>query len=168
MERLTRTRPVCFMDESGVDPRLCRRDAWTPRGETLTARVSGSQRTRTRVIGAWCQGRFLAPMMLEGRCDRHVINTYFRKVLLPVLPSGSVVVPGNARFHRASRARGLAVARGMDVLYLPSYSPDLNPIEHFGSSLKTHLRKRLSEASDKFQAVCDTCNVVCQKCTNIV
>jgi len=54
-----------------------------------------------------------------------------------------------------------------ELLYLPSYSPDLNPIEHFGSRLKKHLSKRLQDAEDAFQLICDVCNFFCLNCTNV-
>jgi transposase len=162
-----RARPVYFMDETGIDHRLYRRDAWALRGERVTAHVSGSERRRTSVIGAWHEGAFLAPMVLEGSCDRHVMDCYFRDVLLPALPSGSVVVLDNASFHKASLAGALAHARGIELLYLPGYSPDINPIEHFWACLKTHLRNILPEALDKFQAICDACKFFCNKRTNV-
>jgi len=161
------TRPVYFMDESGIEHRLFRREAWALRGETLTARVYGSKRGRTSVIGAWRQGSFLAPMVLEGSCDRHVIDAYFREILLPVLPRGSVVVLDNASFHHASCAHELALAHGIDVLYLPSYSPDLNPIEHFWSRLKTYLSNVLQSAKDAFQTICEACKFFCTIRTNV-
>ena len=106
-------------------------------------------------------------MVLEGSCDRHVTDAYFRDILLPALPCGSVVVLDNASFHRASRAQELARARGIDLLYLPSYSPDLNPIEHFWSRLKKHVGKQLQDAKDAFQVICDACNFFCLNCTNV-
>jgi len=143
VERLAGTRPLYYVDESGVDHRLFRAHAWALRGQMVIAGVCGSKRGRTSVIGAWHQGAFLAPMVLEGSCDRHVIDSYFREVLLPVLPCGSVVVLDNAGFHRASHAQELARARGIDLLYLPSYSPDFNPIEHFWACLKRYVSKHL-------------------------
>ena len=167
LERLMLTRPVYFMDESGIDHRLYRREAWALRGEVVTARVSGSRRGRTSVIGAWHQGSFLAPMVLEGSCDRHVMDAYFRDILLPELSSGSVVVLDNASFHHASGAEALARKKGVELLYLPSYSPDFNPIEHFWSRLKTYLSGLLQDAKDVFQIVCEACNHFCKKCTNV-
>ena len=155
------------MDESGIDHRLYRCNAWAPRGETVTAVVCGSRRQRTSVIGAWREGSFLAPMILQGSCDRHVIDLYFRNVLLPALPPGSVVVLDNASFHRASRAQELAHVRGIDLLYLPGYSPDLNPIEHFWARLKSHLRTHLPHAPDPFPAIGHACRFFCQKYTNV-
>jgi hypothetical protein len=156
------------MDESGIDHRLYRRNARSLRGEAVLAHVCGSRRGRTSVLGAWRQGTFLAPMVLEGHCDRYVIDRYFRDVLLPELPAGSVVVLDNASFHHASDAQRLAAARGIDLLYLPAYSPDLNPIEHFWAHLKTRLASLLPLSANPFQTICETCHALCNLCTNVI
>ena len=68
-----------------------------------------------------------------------------------------LVVLDNASFHRASSAEALARERGVELLWLPPYSPDLNPIEHFWARLKKYLRKRLPQADDKFETICEAC-----------
>jgi transposase len=142
------------VDESGVDHRLFREYCRAPRGTGVFEAVSGKRRARTSVIGAWSEGRFLAPMVLEGPCDRHVMDAYFEGVLLPGIPPGSVVVLDNASFHHASRIRELARGRGVELLYLPAYSPDLNPIEHFWATLKKYLSRLLPTSDSPFDAIC--------------
>lgn len=96
-------------------------------------------------------------MVLDGAFDREAVDVYFQRVLLPRLPAGSLVVLDNASFHRASNAEALAREQGIELLYLPPYSPDLNPIERFWARLKRRLRPILPESNDIRATIADTC-----------
>ena len=88
--------------------------------------------------------------IFQGSCNTEVVDVYFEKVLLPVLPSGSVIVLDNARFHQSPTTQKLVEAAGCRLLFLPPYSPDLNPIEHIRAAFKSRLRKDLSTAITPF------------------
>jgi transposase len=75
--------------------------------------------------------------------DSEVFESWFVAWLLPALPANSVVVMDNASFHRKGRLHALAEEAGHGVLFLPPYSPELNPIENFWAWLKGRLRKTL-------------------------
>jgi transposase len=155
------------MDESGIEHRLFRKHCRAPRGTRVYETISGACRKRTSVIGAWHEGQFLAPFVLNGACDSHVMDAYFSKILFPELPPKSIVVLDNASFHRASHVEELARERDIEVLYLPAYSPDLNPIEHFWAHLKGHLRKKLPTASSALGEICRACHFFAKKRLNI-
>jgi len=72
-----------------------------------------------------------------------VVDDYFEQVLLPGLPPVSVIVLDNARFHPSPSIKWLVEAAGCQLLFLPAYSPDLNPIEQLRAAFKTRLRKEL-------------------------
>ncbi len=95
------------------------------------------------MIAAWCLGNVLAPMIFTGTCDSLVVETWFRKVLAPVLQPGQVVILDNASFHRKAKLKALLEPLGCRLLALPTYSPDLNKIEPLWHQLKAHIRHNL-------------------------
>ena len=78
-----------------------------------------------------------------------------------MLPRGRVIVLDNARFHQSPTTQALVTAAGCPLLFLPTYSPDLNPIEHVWATFKAALRKDLPTASDPFLFIADMCQSFC-------
>ncbi len=141
---------VYYLDECGVDHRLYREWGRAPRGERIYEAVAGKRRERTSIIAASQNSRLVAPLVFQGSCNTEVVDAYFEKILLPALPTGSVIVLDNARFHQSPTTAALVAAASCELLFLPAYSPDLNPIEHIWASFKTRLRKDLPTAADPF------------------
>ena len=153
--------PVFYLDECGVDHRLYREHGRAPRGERIYEAVAGKRRERTSIIAASRQGKLVAPLVFQGSCNTEVVDTYFEKGLLPALPPGSVIVLDNARFHQSPTTLKLVEAAGCHLLFLPSYSPDLNPIEHLWATFKTALRKNLPTAANPFLFIANMCLCYC-------
>ena len=149
LERLAPT-AVFYLDECGVDHRLYREYGRAPRGERIYQEVAGARRERTSIIAASQQNKLVAPLVFQGSCNTEVVDVYFEKILLPALPPGSVIVLDNARFHQSPTTQKLVESAGCRLLFLPPYSPDLNPIEHLWAAFKTRLHKDLSTAINPF------------------
>ena len=150
-----------FLDECGVDHRLYNPYARAPRGEKVYAEVSGARRGRTSVISAYRDGSLVCPMSFEGYCDRSVVDMYFARVLLPSIPKGSVIILDNASFHRSPSTLAIVEAAGCALMFLPAYSPDLNPIEHAWATLKRMLQNGLQEVQDKGAFIENACLFLC-------
>jgi transposase len=160
LEKLATT-PVFYLDECGVDHRLYREYGRAPRGERIYQEVAGKRRERTSIISASQQGKLVAPLVFQGSCNTEVVDLYFKAVLLPALSPGSVIVLDNARFHQSPTTLKLVEAAGCQLLFLPVYSPDLNPIEHLWAAFKTRLRKDLSTAANPFLFIANMCQCYC-------
>jgi transposase len=154
-------RPVFYLDECGVDHRLYREHGRALRGERIYEAVAGKRRERTSIIGAFRHGKLVAPLAFQGTANTEVVDVYFAQVLLPALPPESVIVLDNASFHHSPSTLKLAEAAGCHLLFLPAYSPDLNPIEHFWATFKTCLRKDLPTAANPFFFIADMCLSYC-------
>jgi transposase len=104
--------------------------------------VYGRKTNRLSVIAALNQKKLIAPFRFEGYCDSEVITTWAKECLAPCLKSGQTVILDNASFHKASKIKAIVESAGCNLLYLPPYSPDLNPIEPYWGVMKARIRKR--------------------------
>jgi len=112
-----------------------------PRGERVTDHVPRNRGTVTTMVGALTlRGGLEAMMTVEGGTDGNVFATFVEKVLAPTLKPGDLVVLDNAGAHRDPRIPPLLARHGAKLVFLPPYSPDLNPIELAWSTLKGFLR----------------------------
>jgi len=132
---------LVFINETWASTNMARRHGRCRRGERLRAGVPfGHWKTITFVAGLRRTG-MVAPMVLDGPINRDAFHAYIGQVLVPELKPGDVVVMDNLSSHKAPAVREMIEAAGASLLYLPSYSPDFNPIEQAFSKLKAHLRK---------------------------
>ncbi len=120
---------------------MARRYGRAPRGQRLRVGVPhGHWKTTTFVAGLRCDG-LVAPWVIDGAINREAFETYVEKVLVPELRRDDVVIMDNLSSHKGPKVRAMIEAAGAQLLYLPSYSPDFNPIENAFAKLKALLRK---------------------------
>jgi transposase len=130
-----------FLDETSATTNMTRRYGWGPRSERLVdAAPWGHWKTSTFVAGLRADG-VIAPFVISGPMDGPAFRAYVGQVLAPELRQGDVVVMDNLPAHKVAGVRDAIRAAGAGVLYLPPYSPDLNPIEQLFAKLKALLRK---------------------------
>ena len=132
-----------YVDECGLDKYLYREYAYSPRGVPIIGKVSGKKFKRTNIVAAKCGDRIVAPMIYDGMTDSVLFEYWFETMLLKSIPKYSIIILDNATFHRKARLRELAKITGCEILFLPPYSPDLNPIENYWAWLKNKLRRIL-------------------------
>lgn len=145
---------IIYLDECGLRKNEICQYGWCLKGDRLHALKESSQHKTLNIIGGLKQGKMIAPFAFEGSCDALVFNTYVEKVLKQNLSKNTLIILDNASFHKASNIEEVAKSTGAEVLYLPPYSPDLNPIEHQWHSIKTKIRKLLRDGVESLsQAV---------------
>jgi transposase len=122
-----------------------------PRGERVPGSAPQNDGPNVTLLGALSCTGLEAVMMIEGATDADVFRAYVREVLCPTLREGDLIIADNLSAHKAAGIQGAIATTGARLLYLPPYSPDLNPIEQCWSKLKAYLRAakaRTREALD--------------------
>jgi len=132
---------LIFLDEAASHIAMTPDYAWAPRGERITDTVPRNRGTVTTMIGALTVAGLVAMMTVEGATDTDVFVAFVKHILVPKLKPGDIVVLDNVGAHKPTAIRTLIEAAGARLLFLPPYSPDLNPIEECWSKLKTLLKK---------------------------
>ena len=133
-------RRLIFIDESSAKTNMARLYGRAPKGLRVRDAVPAGTWNTTTMIAAIGAGGAQAPMLLPGALDGTAFQVYVRKVLVPTLRPGDVVVMDNLSTHKDATARRLIEAAQATILDLPPYSPDLNPIEKMWSKIKALLR----------------------------
>ena len=100
---------------------------------------------RESFIAAQRDGQILSPFCYRGTCNTDLFNLWLKDFLVPALNPGQVVIMDNAAFHKSKETKRLVEQAGCRILFLPPYSPDLNPIELFWANLKKKIQVLLEE-----------------------
>jgi transposase len=130
-----------FVDESGMHTSMDRLRSRAPKGERAYGKIPRNRGKNTTLIASMSLHGMGEAMCVEGSTDALAFEVYVEHFLAPTLKEGQVVVFDNLGAHRTQRIRELIEARGAELVFLPSYSPDLNPIEQAFSKIKNILRK---------------------------
>jgi len=142
---------LVFIDETWTKTTMAPLRGWALCGERLIGKVPHRSWKTMTFLAALRHDRIEAPWLIEGPIDGETFRTYVEKVLLPTLRPGDIVIMDNLGSHKSKAIRALIRAAGAKLLFLPKYSPDLNPIEQVFAKLKQLLRKA---AARTVEAVC--------------
>jgi transposase len=135
-------RRLVFVDESGFNTSMARLRARAPRGERAYGKVPRNRGKNTTLIASiTLEGGMGESVAVEGATDAEVFEAYVEHFLAPALKEGQVVVLDGLGAHRTDKVRELIEDKGAELLFLPSYSPDLNPIEEAFTKIKGIVRK---------------------------
>jgi len=129
-----------FIDETSVNTKMIRAYGWGAKSERLVVDAPfGHWLTQTFIAALRCDG-LCAPWVLNHPMCRESFDLYIETQLAPILKSGDIVVLDNLAAHKSAKAQQILQEKGAWMLFLPPYSPDLNPIEMAFSKLKSHLK----------------------------
>ncbi len=134
-------RRLVFVDEMGTNTSLSPLYAWAPTGERASCSVPRNRGPNTTLLSSMTLEGMGSSLAVEGATNREVFETYVHRVLAPTLRPGQIVVMDNLSAHKGDRVKELIEEQGCELLYLPPYSPDFNPIEEAFAKIKGIVRK---------------------------
>ncbi len=132
---------LVFVDEMGTNTSLSPLYAWAKKGQRAYWCVPRNRGANTTVLSSMSAKGMGSSLTVEGATTSAVFEAYVEQVLAPTLRKGQVVVMDNLSAHKGERIRQLIEERGCELIYLPSYSPDFNPIEEAFAKIKALMRK---------------------------
>jgi transposase len=139
---------LVFIDETWATTNMARRYGRSPRGQRLVASVPHGHWKTSTFLAALRHDGLTAPCVIDGAINGATFRAYVEQFLAPTLKPGDLVVLDNLSSHKVAGVREAIEARGASLLYLPPYSPDLNPIEHAFAKFKQSLRKAAARTID--------------------
>lgn len=142
---------LVFLDETGANTKMIRRYGWGPKSSRVVDDAPhGHWKTTTFVAGLRTTG-FVAPLVIDGPVNGDIFLAYVQQQLVATLGPGDLVIMDNLSSHKKAGVREAIEAVGAELMFLPPYSPDLNPIELAFSKLKTLLRKAAARTVEQLE-----------------
>jgi transposase len=142
-------RRLVFLDETWAKTNMTRTRGYAPRGRRLVDDAPHGHWQTTTFVGALRVSGFVAPLVIDGAVNGELFRAYVEQVLVPELRRGDAVVMDNLACHTVAGVRRAIEGAGCELLHLPPYSPDLNPIENAFSKLKRLLRSAAERTVEK-------------------
>ena len=139
---------MVFLDETWTKTNMARLYGRAPRGQRVIGRVPHGHWQTTTFLAGLRHDRIVAPLVLDGPIDGTTFRAWVEQFLVPELKQGDIVILDNLLSHGVVGVRTAIERAGARLLYLPAYSPDLNPIEQWFAKLKALLRKAAARTFD--------------------
>lgn len=140
---------MVFIDETGLNTKLARLYGRSPRGERCLSTVPHGHWQSSTFIAALRHEQITAPFLVDGPVDAEVFLVYLQQVLVPCLRPGDMVILDNLATHKVQGVEQILRASGVELRYLPPYSPDFNPIEPAFAKLKARLRQAAARTLER-------------------
>lgn len=144
---------IVYIDESGIDMTICKDRGWGKKGKALKAKKSGKYYQRTNIIAGLNLNKPIAPMVFNGSCDTSLFESWVEQFLIKELKPGQVVIMDNAAFHKSQKTKDLIESVECKLIFLPPYSPDLNPIEKFWANMKSWIKQQIEHFDKLFDSL---------------
>ncbi|UCM85104.1 MAG: IS630 family transposase [Rickettsia endosymbiont of Culicoides impunctatus] len=148
------TDALVYIDESGIEMNITQDRGWGKKGQTLQAKKSGKYYQRTNIIAGLVGNKSIAPFVFNGTCNTELFNNWVEQFLIKELIAGQVVILDNAAFHKSKKTKDLIESVGCRVIFLPPYSPDLNPIEKFWANMKRWIKQKIGLSQELYNTIC--------------
>ena len=133
-----------YVDETGIQKYIYREYGYAPKGEKIHAEIYGRKFKRVNIVAAKFAGKLIAPMQYRQSMTGSLFEFWFEHFLLPEVPEDAVIIVDNASFHRKKKLFEIADKHKRKTIFLPPYSPQLNPIEKSWAVLKRWLKFNLN------------------------
>ncbi len=146
---------LVYIDELGVANNITTLYGWAVKGERSYAEQLGFASYRRNIVAGYNLGskEIIAPFEYEGSTTKSLFTSWFEQILSPNLKSKQIVILDNASFHKDEELYDIVARYDCQLIYLPPYSPDLNPIEKFWANFKRNLRKVIKQFDDFLDAI---------------
>ncbi len=139
---------LVFVDEMGMHTSLAPLYGYSRKGERVRLQVPRNRGKNTTLLASITLSGMGEALAVEGSTNQGVFEAYVEHVLAPTLEAGRVVIMDNLSAHKPARVRELIEARGCELIYLPAYSPDFNPIEEAFAKIKGMVRQAAARTKD--------------------
>ena len=146
---------LIYIDELGVANNVTTLYGWSEKGKRSYAEQLGFASDRRNIVAGYNLGskEIIAPFEYEGNTTKSLFTSWFKQILCPNLEPKQVIILDNASVHKDEELYDLVAQYDCELIYLPAYSPDLNPIEQFWANFKCNLRKVIKRFDDFLDAI---------------
>ncbi len=144
---------LVFVDEMGAHTSLAPLYGYSRKGERVRLEVPRNRGKNTTLLASMTLGGMGETLAVEGSTDQEVFEAYVEHALAPTLQAGQVVVMDNLSAHKPAKVRELIESKGCELIYLPAYSPDFNPIEEAFAKIKDIVRQAGARTKDTLMGV---------------
>lgn len=142
-----------YIDESGIDQGIYKTRGWGKKGKVLIGKRSGKHYRRVNILSGMRGKEIVAPIVFTGACNTALFLQWVKDHLVKELKPGQVIVMDNASFHKSDKIRQVIESAKCKLIYLPPYSPELNPIEKFWANMKRWIKQNIPLMSNAFKAI---------------